>query len=138
MEWMATGEGWIAFVTLAALELVLGVDNIIFISILAGRLREKERARARSVGLFLAMFMRIGLLLSISWVVRLTDPLIAIFGRDITGRDLILFAGGLFLIAKSTREIHNRLEGGDEHGAARAAASFTSVIVQILLLDVIF
>ena len=138
MEWMATGAGWIAFTTLAALELVLGVDNIIFISILAGRLREAERARARMVGLVLAMFMRIGLLFSISWVVRLTEPLFSVFGNAIAGRDLILLGGGLFLIAKSTHEIHNKLEGADGHGGGKAAASFSGVIVQIMLLDIVF
>jgi predicted tellurium resistance membrane protein TerC len=138
MEWLFTAEGWIAFVTLAALELVLGVDNIIFISILAGKLRAKERATAQRVGLFLAMFMRIGLLLSISWVVRLTAPLFVIFGHEVAGRDLILFGGGLFLIAKSTHEIHVKLEGEEGYGETRKAASFTGVIVQIMLLDIVF
>jgi predicted tellurium resistance membrane protein TerC len=138
MEWLFTAEGWIAFVTLAALELVLGVDNIIFISILAGRLPETERARARTVGLVLAMLMRIGLLFSISWVVRLTEPLFEIFGHPVAGRDLILFGGGLFLMAKSTHEIHNKLEGAEGHGKAKAAASFSAVIVQIMLLDIVF
>ena len=138
MEWLFTAEGWIAFVTLAALELVLGVDNIIFISILAGKLRPKERGTAQKVGLFLAMFMRIGLLLSISWVVRLTAPLFVIFGHEVAGRDLILFGGGLFLIAKSTHEIHVKLEGEEGYGEARGAPSFAGVIVQIMLLDIVF
>ena len=138
MEWLFTAEGWIAFATLAALELVLGVDNIIFISILAGKLREKERARARTVGLFLAMFMRIGLLFSISWVVRLTEPLFSILGQHVAGRDLILFGGGLFLMAKITHEIHDKLEGAEAHGSGKAAASFAGVIVQIMLLDIVF
>ena len=138
MEWLFTAEGWIAFVTLAALELVLGVDNIIFISILAGRLRESERARARTIGLVLAMLMRIGLLFSISWVVRLTEPVFEVFEHPVAGRDLILFGGGLFLMAKSTHEIHNKLEGAEGHGKAKAAASFAGVIVQIMLLDIVF
>jgi predicted tellurium resistance membrane protein TerC len=138
MDWLFTAEGWIAFVTLAALELVLGVDNIIFISILAGKLRENERARARTVGLFLAMFMRIGLLLSITWVVRLVEPLFTVMGNEISGKDLILFVGGLFLIAKSTREIHDKLEGEEGHGSGKAAASFNAVIAQIMLLDLVF
>jgi predicted tellurium resistance membrane protein TerC len=138
MDWAFTTEGWIAFVTLAALELVLGVDNVIFISILAGKLRVEERKSARTIGLFLAMLIRILLLFSISWVVRLTAPLFSVLGQAVSGRDLILFAGGLFLIAKSTVEIHDKLEGEEGHGSARGPATFAAVIGQILLLDVIF
>jgi len=138
MEWTTTAEGWIALLTLTVLEIVLGIDNIIFISILAGKLPAEARERARRVGLSLAMFIRIALLLSITWVMRLTAPLFAVVGQEISGRDLILIAGGLFLIAKSTFEIHDKLEGGEGHDAGRVAVSFTGVIVQILLLDIIF
>jgi predicted tellurium resistance membrane protein TerC len=141
MDWMWTAQGWIALLTLTVLEIVLGIDNIIFISILAGRLREQERARARTLGLALAMLMRIGLLLSITWVMQLTTPLFSlpVFAQGVSGRDLILIGGGLFLIAKSTHEIHDKLEGAEEgQGAARVAASFAGVIVQILLLDIVF
>ena len=135
---MASPEGWIALLTLTVLEIVLGIDNIVFISILAGRLRKQDRARARRLGLFLAMFIRIALLVSITWVMGLTAPLFSLFRQEISGRDLILLIGGLFLIAKSTREIHENLEGEESHGVAVAAASFVSVIVQILMLDVVF
>ena len=138
MEWIGTAEGWIALLTLTVLEIVLGIDNIVFISILAGKLRPEQRARARKVGLSLAMFMRVALLLSITWVMQLTSPIFGIVGQDISGRDLILIIGGLFLIAKSTHEIHDKLEGEEGHGSARVAASFGAVIVQILLLDVVF
>ena len=138
MAWMTTAEGWIALVTLTVLEIVLGIDNIIFISILAGKLPREQRERARRTGLSLAMFIRIGLLLSISWVMGLTDPLLAAFGRDVSGRDLILLGGGLFLIAKSTHEIHEKLEGDEGQGATPRAASFAAVITQILLLDIVF
>jgi predicted tellurium resistance membrane protein TerC len=138
MDWLFTAEGWIAFVTLTALELVLGVDNIIFISILAGKLPAADRARARTVGLALAMVMRIALLLSISWVIRLTEPIFEVFAHAVSGRDLILIGGGLFLIAKSTHEIHEKLEGEEGAGSARAAASFAAVITQIMFLDIIF
>jgi predicted tellurium resistance membrane protein TerC len=135
--WTGSAEGWIALGTLTVLEIVLGIDNIVFISILAGKLRTDERERARRVGLSLAMFIRILLLLSITWVMGLTMPLFTI-GQDISGRDLILILGGLFLIAKSTHEIHDKLEGEEGHGNARVAASFASVIIQILLLDIVF
>jgi len=135
---MTSAEGWIALVTLTVLEVVLGIDNVIFISILAGRLPEAERARARNVGLGLAMAMRIGLLLSISWVMGLTRTLFVALGQDISGRDLILLGGGLFLLAKATHEIHVKLEGTESHGGSSHAASFASVITQILLLDVVF
>src|SRR5688572_13551727 len=136
--WTNSAEGWIALLTLTVLEIVLGIDNIVFISILAGKLRAEERARARKVGLSLAMFIRIGLLLSITWVMGLTAPLFAALGQEISGRDLILIVGGLFLIAKSTHEIHDKLEGQEGHGNAKVAASFASVITQILLLDIVF
>ena len=138
MEWMTTAEGWIALLTLTVLEIVLGIDNIVFISILAGKLRQDQRERARKVGLSLAMLIRIGLLLSITWVMRLTTPLFAVLGQDISGRDLILIVGGLFLIAKSTHEIHDKLEGEEGHASASVVASFGAVIVQILLLDIVF
>jgi predicted tellurium resistance membrane protein TerC len=135
--WTSSAEGWIALATLTVLEIVLGIDNIVFISILAGKLRAEERERARKVGLSLAMIIRILLLLSITWVMGLTQPLFTL-GQDISGRDLILIIGGLFLIGKSTHEIHDKLEGEEGHGSARVAASFASVIVQILLLDIVF
>ena len=137
-DWTASAEGWIALATLTMLEIVLGIDNIVFISILAGKLRHEERDKARKVGLGLAMFIRILLLLSITWVMGLTAPLFAALGQEISGRDLILVLGGLFLIGKSTFEIHDKLEGHEAHGAAKAAASFAAVIVQILLLDIVF
>jgi predicted tellurium resistance membrane protein TerC len=136
-EWTSSAEGWIALGTLTVLEIVLGIDNIVFISILAGKLRMEERERARRVGLSLAMIIRILLLLSITWVMGLTDPLFDA-GQEISGRDLILILGGLFLIAKSTHEIHDKLEGEEGHGNTRVAASFVSVILQILLLDIVF
>src|SRR3989338_9775558 len=138
MDWMTTAEGWIALLTLRVLEIVLGIDNIVFISILAGKLRREVRARARRIGLMLAMVMRVALLLSITWVMRLTAPLFAAMGQEISGRDLILIVGGLFLLAKSTHEIHDKLEGEEGHASAGVAASFASVIVQIMLLDVVF
>jgi len=137
-SWTATAEGWIALATLTILEIVLGIDNIVFISILSGKLREAERPRARRIGLSLAMFIRIGLLWSITWVMRLTAPLFTVLGNEISGRDLIMLVGGLFLIAKSTHEIHEKLEGEEGESSTRVAASFAGVIVQILLLDIIF
>jgi predicted tellurium resistance membrane protein TerC len=138
VEWITQPEAWIAFLTLTALELVLGIDNIVFISILAGKLKRGEQQRARTIGLALAMLTRIALLLSLSWIIQLTAPLFVVLRQEISGRDLILLLGGLFLIAKSTHEIHQRLEGEEGHVSARIAPSFTSVIVQILLLDVVF
>ncbi len=138
MEWLTDPQIWIAFVTLTALELVLGIDNVIFISILAGKLPEDQQKRARTVGLGLAMFMRIGLLFSITWIIRLTAPLFTVLSQQISGRDLILIGGGLFLLAKSTHEIHQKLEGDEGHASARVKASFGSVIMQILLLDIVF
>jgi predicted tellurium resistance membrane protein TerC len=127
-----------ALATLTVLEIVLGVDNIIFISILSGKLRADQQRSARRWGLFAAMFMRIALLASIAWIARLTTPLISPFGKDFSGRDLILLGGGLFLLAKSTHEIHDRLEGEEARASGKAAASFRSVIVQIMLLDIVF
>lgn len=138
MDWLADPQGWIAFITLLGLEIVLGIDNVVFISILAGKLPASQHSKARYVGLGLAMFMRIALLFSISWVIRLTQPLFAVFGHEISGRDLILIIGGLFLLAKATHEIHQKLEGEEGHSSARVKASFASVIVQILLLDLVF
>ena len=138
MDWISNPEIWTALFTLTALEIVLGVDNIIFISILAGKLPVSQRARARTIGLALAMGTRIALLFSLSWVIGLTEPMFTIIDQEISGRDLILLFGGLFLLGKSTFEIHERLEGEVGHGAARAAASFTSVLIQIMLLDVVF
>jgi predicted tellurium resistance membrane protein TerC len=135
---LTTAEGWIALLTLTVLEIVLGIDNIVFISILAGKLPREQRERARKVGLSLAMVIRILLLLTITWVMRLTAPLFTVVGQEISGRDLILIIGGLFLIAKSTHEIHDKLEGEEGHASTRVAASFRSVIVQILLLDIVF
>ena len=137
-DWMSSPEGWIALLTLSVLEIVLGIDNIVFISILAGKLRPEERGRARQVGLGLAMFIRIALLLSITWVMGLTSPLFTVTRQEISGRDLILIIGGLFLLGKSTHEIHEKLEGEEGHASGRAAASFAGVIVQILLLDIVF
>src|SRR5262245_29177491 len=128
----------IALVTLTVLEVVLGVDNIIFISILSGKLRKDQQKRARRWGLIAAMVMRIVLLLGITWIVRLTAPLFTILDKPFSGRDLILIGGGLFLLAKATYEIHDKLEGAGEHGGARPVASFGSVILQVMLLDIVF
>jgi predicted tellurium resistance membrane protein TerC len=136
--WASSAEGWIALATLTILEIVLGIDNIVFISILASKLREEQRGRARRIGLSLAMFIRIALLWSITWVIRLTAPLFTVLNQEISGRDLILLIGGLFLIFKSTHEIHDKLEGDEGESSTRVAASFAGVIVQILLLDIIF
>jgi predicted tellurium resistance membrane protein TerC len=139
MERLLQPESWIALATLTALELVLGIDNIVFISILAGNLPPAQRDRARRIGLALAMFMRIALLLSLAWVIRLTAPLFTAFGSEFSGRDLILILGGLFLIAKATHEIHQKLEGESEHAeGAKGAATFGSVIAQIVVLDAVF
>jgi predicted tellurium resistance membrane protein TerC len=133
-----TADNLIALVTLAALEIVLGIDNIVFISILSSKLPESQQDRARVTGLAVAMITRILLLFSIAWVIGLTRPIFEVFGRGISGRDLILIAGGLFLLAKSTREIHDKLEGEEQTAEAAVAATFTGVIVQIGLLDIIF
>ena len=138
MDWITNPEVWIALVTLTVLEIVLGVDNIIFISILSSKLKKADQPRARQLGLGLAMIMRILLLLSLSWVMRLTAPLFAVVGQEISGRDLILIVGGLFLLAKSTFEIHDKLEGEEGHASAKVRATFTGVILQIMLLDIVF
>ena len=138
MDAFLTSEGLLALVTLTFLEIVLGVDNVIFISILSGKLPHDQQPRARRTGLLAAMLMRILLLLSIAWIIRLTAPLFTVFGRGISGRDLILIGGGLFLLGKATLEIHERLEGEEGHGSARVAPSFAAVIVQIMLLDIVF
>ena len=139
MDWLTSPEAWIALASLTALEIVLGVDNIIFISILVARLPAGERQRARVIGLGLAMFMRIGLLLSLAWMMRLTNPLFSVFGADITGRSLILGGGGLFLLAKSVMEIHNSLEGADDRDhAAPEHAGLLATLVQIAVIDIVF
>ncbi|OGG46241.1 MAG: hypothetical protein A3F84_23720, partial [Candidatus Handelsmanbacteria bacterium RIFCSPLOWO2_12_FULL_64_10] len=138
MDWITNPEIWIALVTLTVLEVVLGVDNVIFISILVDKLPEHQQGRARRLGLALAMFMRIGLLFSLAWIIRLTAPLFTVLRQEISGRDLILIVGGLFLLGKSTYEIHEKLEGEEGHASARIAPSFAGVIVQILMLDVVF
>ena len=128
----------VAFLTLCVLEIVLGIDNVIFISILAGKLPPHQQPQARFIGLSLAMITRVLLLLSIAWMARLTAPLFSLFEHDVSGRDLILIIGGIFLVWKSTHEIHQKLEGEEAHGAQRAAISFNSVIIQIILLDIVF
>lgn len=138
MEWLTDPQIWIALLTLTALEIVLGIDNIIFLSILAGTLPKAQQPRARTVGLAAAMVMRILLLLSIAWIIKLTAPLVTVFGQEISGRDLILLLGGLFLLGKSTFEIHDKLEGEEGHASKKAAASFLSVILQIMMLDIVF
>ena len=138
MNWLTDPETWVALVTLTSLEVVLGIDNIIFISILAGKLPAEQQARARTTGLAVAMLSRIALLFSLASVMRLTTPWFSVPGRDISGRDLILIGGGLFLLAKSTHEIHEKVEGHGEGTVTRAPASSAGVIVQILLLDVVF
>ena len=138
MDWITNPEAWIAFLTLTVLEIVLGIDNVVFISILAGKLRQDQQRKARRVGLALAMLMRILLLLSLSWIIGLTAPLFTVLGEEISGRDLVLILGGLFLLAKSTHEIHERLEGAEGELSARVKPSFVSVLVQIMLLDVVF
>ena len=137
MEWISDPSIWIAFATLTLLEIVLGIDNIVFISILAGKLPPEQQDRARLIGLGLAMFTRILLLLALSWLIGLTAPLFEVLEHEFSGRDLILLLGGLFLIAKSTREIHHKLEGEDRT-EVKGYPSFTSVIIQILLLDIVF
>jgi predicted tellurium resistance membrane protein TerC len=138
MDWLTNPEIWIALVTLTVLEIVLGIDNVIFISILAGKLPAGQQKRARRVGLALAMITRLLLLFSLTWLIGLTAPLFAVLGHEVSGRDLILLLGGLFLIAKATHEIHDKLEGESGTRTAKAAASFGGVIVQIMLLDMVF
>jgi predicted tellurium resistance membrane protein TerC len=139
MEWISSPEAWIALVTLTTLEIVLGIDNIVFVAILADRVRAESRARARRLGLALAVGTRLLLLLSIVWIMRLTEPLFSALGREISGRDLILIVGGVFLLFKATREIHDKLEGDDDGSSGEGrSASFWAVILQIALLDVVF
>ncbi|HXE97722.1 MAG TPA: TerC family protein [Dongiaceae bacterium] len=138
MEWLTDPQVWMALVTLSALEIVLGIDNIIFISIQAGKLPVHQQEKARLVGLGLAMFIRIALLFSLTWLMGLTSPLFTVLGNEISGRDLILLSGGLFLIWKSTMEIHEKLEGVEGHVVTGPGATFGAVIVQILLLDIVF
>jgi predicted tellurium resistance membrane protein TerC len=138
IELLSSPEAWIAFATLTALELVLGIDNIIFISILVDKLPKAQQELARKLGLFMAMFMRIGLLLVLAWIVGLVAPLFTVLGQEISGRDLILILGGLFLIWKSTSEIHQSLEGEEEHGSSAVKATFTAVILQIMVVDLVF
>lgn len=138
MEWLTDPQVWMALITLTALEIVLGIDNIIFISIQAGKLPVAQQEKARLVGLGLAMFIRIALLFSLTWLMGLTAPLVTIVGTEISGRDLILLSGGLFLIWKSTMEIHEKLEGTEGDAVVGAGATFGAVIVQILLLDIVF
>ena len=138
MDWLTDPQAWIGFLTLAALEIVLGIDNVVFISILAGKLPREQQDRARRIGLTLAMFMRIALLLSLSWIIRLTAPLFTVLSQEISGRDLVLILGGLFLIGKSTHEIHDRLEGEEGEASARVAATLRGVLIQIVLLDIVF
>lgn len=138
LEWLASPEAWIALGTLTALEIVLGIDNIIFISILVGRLPPNQRAYARRMGLGLAMLARLALLFSISWVMGLTEPWLTVLNREISGRDFVLIGGGLFLLAKATHEIHNSLEGIEDQGNFRIAASLGMVLTQIAILDIVF
>jgi predicted tellurium resistance membrane protein TerC len=138
MDWITDPQAWIGFATLTVLEIVLGIDNIVFISILADRLPAEQRGRARFIGLALAMVTRILLLLSLTWIIGLTAPLFSVLGEEISGRDLVLLLGGLFLIAKSTHEIHGNLEGEEGELSARVAPSLTSVLIQIMLLDIVF
>ncbi|MDX1493395.1 MAG: TerC family protein [Longimicrobiales bacterium] len=139
LDWTTNPEAWIALLTLTVLEIVLGIDNIVFVAILAERVKESARARARRVGLAIAITTRILLLFSLTWIMSLTQPLFSALGRDVSGRDLILISGGMFLLFKATREIHHKLEGaGGAHGGAGATASFTAVIIQIALLDIVF
>lgn len=138
MEWLSDPDVYVGFLTLLALEVVLGIDNIVFLSILAGKLPQNQQKRARQIGLGLALLMRIVLLLALSAIIKLTAPLFNVLDRAISGRDLILLLGGLFLIGKATYEIHDKLEGSEGHASARTAASFASVIIQIGILDIVF
>jgi predicted tellurium resistance membrane protein TerC len=138
MDWVTDPQIWIALATLTFLEIVLGVDNIIFISILSGKLPEAQQPKARRLGLLGAMLTRVLLLFSLAWIIRLTEPWFTVVGQEISGRDLILILGGLFLLGKSTYEIHDKLEGEEGHASAKVPSSFTSVIIQIMLLDIVF
>lgn len=137
MDWISDPQAWIGLITLTALEVVLGIDNVIFISILAGKLPADKQGKARRLGLAAAMLMRILLLLSLAWIMKLTSPLFSVLGYDFSGRDLILLIGGLFLLGKSTHEIHGKLEG-EEATRTSKKASFAGVIIQITLLDIVF
>ena len=138
IELLSDPQAWIALATLTALELVLGIDNIVFISILVDKLPKAQQERARRIGLFMAMFMRIGLLMVLSWIIGLVAPLFTVLGQEISGRDLILIVGGLFLIYKSTGEIHQSMEGEEGHASSRVKATFTAVILQIMVVDMVF
>jgi predicted tellurium resistance membrane protein TerC len=138
MEWLTDPHAWMALATLTALEIVLGIDNIIFISILCGRLPRNQRARARTLGLGFAMLTRLGLLFSLTWLMTLTAPLFNVGSKEVSGRDLILIAGGLFLLWKSVHEIHNALEGDEDEPSVKTAASFGAVIAQIAIIDIVF
>lgn len=138
MDWISDPHIWIAFLTLSLLELVLGIDNVIFISILSGKLPEKDQPRARFIGLSLALVMRVILLFSLTWVMGLVEPLFTVLGQHVSGRDLILLIGGLFLIFKSTHEIHGSLEGTEGESSRKVYAGFSAVIIQIMLLDIVF
>jgi len=138
MDWITQPETWIAFLTLVALELILGVDNVIFISILAGKLPQDQQGRARRTGILMAVITRVLLLISLRWIIGLEETLFTVFNLDVSGKDLILFAGGLFLIAKSTHEIHQKLEGVEGETSAKIQGAFWSVIIQIMLLDIVF
>ena len=138
MEWISEPATWIAFLTLVALELVLGVDNVIFISILAGKLPQEQQQRARTTGILMAVLTRILLLFSLSWIIGLTEPLFSVLSFEISGRDLVLIAGGLFLLWKSVHEIHQKLEGEEGHSSTKVRAVFWNVIFQIMLLDIVF
>ena len=140
-DWIFLPEAWLALVTLTALEIVLGIDNIIFLTILVGRLPEHQRQRGRVIGLGLAMGTRIALLLSLAWMMKLVEPWFTVLGEEISGRDVILILGGLFLLFKSTMEIHEALEGPEEEaqeGVAKAGASFLSIVIQIAIIDIVF
>lgn len=138
MEWLTDPQAWMALITLTALEIVLGIDNIIFISILSGKLPEHQRPKAQRLGLSLAMITRILLLFSLAWIMKLTAPFFYLFGHGVSGRDLILIVGGLFLLAKSTMEIHDKLEGEEHYAGGKAAVSFYGVLIQIMFLDIVF
>jgi predicted tellurium resistance membrane protein TerC len=139
MEWLSDPQAWLALVTLTALEIVLGIDNIIFISILTSKLPERQRPKAQKIGLALAMITRLMLLFSLTWIMRLTEPFFFILDHGVSGRDIILIVGGLFLLAKSTMEIHDKLEGEEHHTSeGKSGATFQSVVIQIMFLDIIF
>jgi len=139
MDWLTDPQAWLALLTLTALEIVLGIDNIIFISILTGKLPEHQRPKAQKIGLGLAMISRLILLFSLTWIMKLTSPFFSVLGHGVSGRDLILIIGGLFLLAKSTMEIHDKLEGDEHHAdGGKTAISFNSVLIQIMFLDIVF